>query len=93
MKSNLKFAFVTALLLGAGSLSASPAFAGGFLADVVKAVVPDAAPIADALDKANGYGHPVDHAAAAVVDYYAPGAGEVAYGVWTHQLPTPQDSQ
>jgi len=67
MKSNLKFAFVTALLLGA--FSANSAFACGFLACVAEAVDPGHADVYRALDKANGdHGHPAEAAAAAVLE-------------------------
>lgn len=88
MKSNWKFASVATAVLMVGAFSTNTAFAEGFLAGIVKAVVPDAAPLADALDQANAdLGNPVDAAGAAIVDDIVPGAGPVVFDVWTHQQP------
>lgn len=62
-----------AAVLVMGAFSANTAFAGGFLADVAKAVDPGSAAVYDQLDQANGQlGHPVEAVGAAVVEYLAP---------------------
>ena len=56
---------------------------GGFLAALGKCAVPEAAPILDELDRANGdLGRPVERAIGQGLNYYVPGASIVTDEVW-----------
>lgn len=79
--SMIAAAFTTAVSASACDLSR-----GGFLAGVGKCIAPDAAPVLDALDDLNGQlGNPIDHAGAAALDTFVPGAGQALEGAWAIQ--------
>ncbi|WP_109482523.1 hypothetical protein [Paraburkholderia sp. C35] len=70
---------------------------GGFLADIVKCVDPDAAPIVDPLDQLNGQTHFTEAAVAAGANAVVPGSGPIVAGGFAlqqsgalPQLPAPQ---
>ncbi|MDG4886863.1 MULTISPECIES: hypothetical protein [unclassified Mesorhizobium] len=78
LRSTIAFA---ALIAVAGM---SDAHAGGFLADTfIKPFNPDLARAADHLNAQ--LGNPVDHAAAATLDGFVPGAGQALEGAWAIQ--------
>jgi hypothetical protein len=73
------FAATTSLAMSAAILPA-PAYAGGFIGDVIDQVAPG---VGTALNQLNrDLGHPTEAAGAAVIDAYIPGGGRVAQQVW-----------
>jgi len=84
MTTIIKLALVAFVAVGAiSSASACDLDEGGFLAALGKCVVPDAAPILDGLDRANGeMGRPVERAIGQGLNYYVPGASVVTDEIW-----------
>ena len=76
--------FAAAIAVGLGVVAvSSSAHAGGFLGDIINQVAPG---VGTQLDQLNhNLGNPVDHAGAAALDAWAPGAGRALELGWQVQ--------
>lgn len=83
LKVNHLKSVLSTLTIACGVCVAVPAHAGGFFGDLINTVAPG---VGTTLDQLNARaGNPVDHAAAAAIDGFVPGAGQALEAGWAIQ--------